>query len=205
MRATSMSGLQRFTSSMKTSPGSPHCQAAEQIRSKTSRAGRRSVASPVRGLMKACSPPDSTACMNASVTLTEMLKFSRNPGRVLQRMKSIASAWSTLRMAMFAPRRRPPCLMTLVALSKTSMNEIGPEATPPVERTTSPLGRSREKLNPVPPPDWWMNAMLRSAEKMPSIESSTGSTKQAESWPRSVPAFISVGEFGRNSSEDISA
>jgi hypothetical protein len=30
--------------------------------------------------------------------------------------------------------------------------------------------------------------------------SSTGRTKQAESRPSSVPAFISVGEFGTNSS-----
>jgi len=30
------------------------------------------------------------------------------------------------------------------------------------------------------------------------MESLTGRTKQAESWPRAVPAFISVGEFGRN-------
>ncbi len=28
--------------------------------------------------------------------------------------------------------------------------------------------------------------------------SSTGSTKQAESWPRGRPAFIRVGEFGMN-------
>lgn len=34
---------------------------------------------------------------------------------------------------------------------------------------------------------------------MPSIESSTGITKQAESWPMPVPAFINVGEFGKNS------
>jgi hypothetical protein len=28
--------------------------------------------------------------------------------------------------------------------------------------------------------------------------SSTGSTKQADSWPSGRPAFISVGEFGSN-------
>jgi putative hemolysin len=33
------------------------------------------------------------------------------------------------------------------------LEEIGPEATPPVVRTVSFLGRRREKLNPVPPPD----------------------------------------------------
>jgi hypothetical protein len=33
--------------------------------------------------------------------------------------------------------------------------------------------------------------------KIPSIESSTGRTKHAESCPPGVPAFIRVGEFGR--------
>jgi len=33
-------------------------------------------------------------------------------------------------------------------------DETGPEATPVVDRTKSPFGRSREKENPVPPPDW---------------------------------------------------
>ncbi len=41
------------------------------------------------------------------------------------------------------------------------MKETGPEATPIVERTMSFLGRSREKENPVPPPDWWTSAMAR--------------------------------------------
>ena len=77
------------------------------------------------------------------------------------------------------------------------MNETGPEATPPVERTTSPEGRKREKEKPVPPPDWWIFAIRAKVSKIPSIESSTGSTKQAESCPRDRPAFISVGELGK--------
>ena len=40
------------------------------------------------------------------------------------------------------------------------MKDTGPEATPMVERTVSPSVRSREKENPVPPPDWWTSAML---------------------------------------------
>ncbi len=63
---------------------------------------------------------------------------------------------------MFAPRRVPPCFTASVDASYTSMNDTGPDATPIVERTTSPLGRRREKPNPVPPPDWWISAMLRS-------------------------------------------
>lgn len=41
------------------------------------------------------------------------------------------------------------------------------------------------------------------ARKIPGIESSTGMTKQAESWPIGRPAFISVGELGMKSSDDI--
>ena len=83
------------------------------------------------------------------------------------------------------------------------MNDTGPEATPPVDRTTSFLGLRREKLNPVPPPDWWIKAMFLTVSNMSAIESSTGSTKHADNCPIEVPAFIRVGEFGRNSNLDI--
>ena len=53
---------------------------------------------------------------------------------------------------MFAPRRVPPCFTTSVAASKALMKLTGPDATPPVEPTTSPSGRSLENANPVPPP-----------------------------------------------------
>jgi len=56
-------------------------------------------------------------------------------------------------MPMLAPRRVPPCFTTSVEASYSFINETGPDATPIVERTTSFLGRSREKENPVPPPD----------------------------------------------------
>jgi hypothetical protein len=68
-----------------------------------------------------------------------------------------------------------------------------------VRCTRSPLGRSREKEKPVPPPDWWITAMRLAASKMLSRSSSTGSTKQAASWPSGVAAFISAGLLGRNS------
>ena len=56
----------------------------------------------------------------------------------------------------------PPCFTTSVEASYSDMKEMGPLATPIVERTTSFFGRSREKLNPVPPPDWCTSAMARS-------------------------------------------
>ena len=65
--------------------------------------------------------------------------------------------------------------------------------------TMSSLGRSREKEKPVPPPLLWMSAMFLTESKILSIESSTGRTKQAESWPRGLPAFMSVGVLGMNS------
>ena len=99
--------------------------------------------------------------MNASVTATEMLKLVILVMSSLQAMNSRMSGWSTRRMPMLAPRRVPPCLTTSVDASNSYMNDTGPEATPMVERTMSFLGRSREKLKPVPPPDWWTSAMAR--------------------------------------------
>ena len=62
---------------------------------------------------------------------------------------------------MFAPRRVPPCLTTSVEASYSRMKETGPDATPIVERTVSPSGRSRENEKPVPPPDWCTRAIAR--------------------------------------------
>ena len=70
---------------------------------------------------------------------------------------------------------------------------------PVVDMTTSFAGRRREKEKPVPPPDLWIRAVYFTASKISSMESPTGSTKQAESCPSSRPAFIRVGELGRNS------
>ena len=52
---------------------------------------------------------------------------------------------------------------------------------------------------PVPPPVLCIRAVDLIASKIDSIESSTGTTKHAESCPKSFPAFIKVGEFGMNS------
>ena len=93
--------------------------------------------------------------------------------------------------------------MTSVAVSYTRMKLAGPDATPPVVRTTSPSGRRRLNAKPVPPPDWWISAVCFTLVKMQSRSSSMGSTKQADSCWRSLPAFINVGEFGRNSKRRI--
>jgi hypothetical protein len=85
------------------------------------------------------------------------------------------------------------------------MNESGPSVVPPDERTRSPCGRRREKLNPVPPPAFWISAVALIESKMPSIESSTGSTKHADNIPIERPEFISVGLFGMNRHVAISS
>ena len=91
--------------------------------------------------------------MKASVTATEMLKLVMPPSS-LQSMNSRMSGWSTRSTPMLAPRRVPPCFTASVAALKTRRNETGPEARPPVERTMSFRGRSRENAKPVPPPDF---------------------------------------------------
>ena len=67
-------------------------------------------------------------------------------------MKSKISGWSYLNIPILAPLLLPPCLITSVATSNTRMNEIGPEATPPVDFTISSEGRIPENEKPVPPP-----------------------------------------------------
>ena len=55
----------------------------------------------------------------------------------------------------------------------------------------------------MPPPNFWTSACAREALVMPSIVSSNGSTKQADSVPWAVPAFMIVGELGRKSKPAI--
>jgi len=104
---------------------------------------------------------------------------------------------------MLAPLLVPPCFMTSVAMLKTLMNDTGPLAAPIVDATISSFGLRCEKEKPVPPPVWWIRAVSFTLSKIESSESSTGRTKQAESWPSSLPAFIRAGELGRNSRFDI--
>jgi len=137
--------------------------------------------------------------MNLSVRPTDRLKLVMALLSVLHEMKSRMSGWSTLRIPMLAPRRLPPCFTTPVAASKAWRKDMGPLATPPVDRTTSLLGRSREKLKPVPPPDLWIRAAFLMVSKILSMESSIGRTKQADSCCSSWPAFISVGELKQKS------
>ena len=137
-----------------------------------------------------------TAFMNLSVTATEMLKLLSLLPSNFASIKSNISGWSTRRIPIFAPRLVPPCFTASVAALKTSINETGPEDTPIVDLTTSFLGLNLEKEKPVPPPLLWIRAVFFIVSNMLSRESSTGSTKHADSCPSSLPAFINVGLFG---------
>jgi hypothetical protein len=190
--------------SKNTSPGSPLRHAFSTIWRNTVRARRFPADLRVRGLTSSYSSSRSTACMKRSVTATLMLKFCSATMSPFTLTNASISGCSTLRIAMFAPRRVPPCLIDSVAASYTRMNETGPLAMPPVLATMSPAGRRRLNANPVPPPDWWMSAVFLSVSKMPIIESSTGSTKHAELL-HGRPALPSVGEFGRNRNDVISS
>ncbi len=106
---------------------------------------------------------------------------------------------------MFAPRRTPPCFVASVAALNGRMNEIGPDATPDVDRTELPAARRRENENPVPPPVLCTSAIDLIASNTPSIVSGTGITKHALYWfePPGRPALTRHGVFGRNSSRTI--
>ena len=120
-------------------------------------------------------------------------------------IKSMISGWSTLSIPILAPLRVPPCFTVSVAASKAIMKDMGPLDTPLVEATVSFLGLNLEKEKPVPPPLLWIRAVFLMVSNIDSMESSTGRTKQAESCCSSRPAFIRVGEFGRNSRVVIAA
>ncbi len=191
-------GLAWLMGSKKARPGSPEAWAWRAISSHRAPASTSRTTWPVRGFLSGQPPPALTAAKKSRSTMTERLKLASRPGRSLARMNTSMSGWLTASRPMLAPRRVPPCLMASVAVSNTCMKLTGPELTPPVEATTSPAGRSWEKEKPVPPPDLWIRAVLFTASKMLSSESSTGSTKQAANWPRGRPAFMRVGELGRN-------
>src|SRR5689334_18914373 len=96
----------------------------------------------------------------------------------LQRMKSITSGWSALRMTILAARRVvPPDLIEPANESYPFMKETGPEAVPPPE-SCSLEERRTDRLVPVPNLNSMPSVLARS--RMDSIESLTELMKQAE-------------------------
>ncbi|OQA20681.1 MAG: hypothetical protein BWY60_01151 [Actinobacteria bacterium ADurb.Bin346] len=141
--------------------------------------------------------------MKDSVTPTDKLKLLSFELSSFALMNSRMSGWSTLKIPIFAPRLVPPCFIVSVAALNTVINDMGPLETPFVDRTTSFFGLIFEKEYPTPPPDFCINAVSFKASNIFSIESPTGSTKQAASCWSSLPAFINVGELGRKSRSAI--
>src|ERR671920_1568756 len=185
-------------------PGSAQRHAASEISRMSSRAGIGSpTGSPVARAIVRHSSSFSTACMNASVTRTELLAFwywidwkpspsidMSNPARArasafsssraLHQMNSRMSGWSTSRTTIFAARRvLPPDLIVPAHASAPRMNETGPDAVPPFE-SGSIEPRMFDRLMPEPEPPRKMLPSLVFQARIDSIVSSTERMKQAE-------------------------
>ena len=155
-------------------PGSAQRHAASAISRISSRAGIGSpTGSPVARAISRHSPSSSTACMNSSVTRTELFAFwywidlkpspsidmskpaSRSAAALssslaLHQMNSRMSGWSTSSTTIFAARRvLPPDLIVPAHESAPRMKETGPEAVPPLA-SGSIEPRMFERLMPEP-------------------------------------------------------
>src|ERR687893_526839 len=157
---------------------------------------------PVVAALSSQSAPSTTACMNSSVTRTELLAFwywrellslpSRsmsNPASrstralrsssALHQMKSWTSGWSASRMTIFAARRvAPPDLMVPAEASAPRMKLTGPEAVPP-PFSGSLEERMRDRFRPAPEPPLKIRPSSRYQLRIESISSSTARMKQA--------------------------
>src|ERR671920_486993 len=184
-------------------PGSAQRHAASEISRMSSRAGIGSpIGSPVVRAIVRHSSSFSTACMNASVTRTELLAFwywidwkpspsidMSNPARAralalssssaLHQMNSRMSGWSMSRTTIFAARRvLPPDLIVPAHESAPRMNDTGPEAVPPFD-SGSIDPRILERLMPEPEPPRKMRPSRVFQSRIESMLSSTLKMKQA--------------------------
>src|SRR5688500_6385071 len=183
-------------------PGSAHSHAALAIWRNRSRAFTVRMAVPSFTDTRSQSASSTTACMNSSVTRTELLAFwywiewlslpSRsmsNPASrsaralrsstALHQMKSSMSGWSTLRMTILAARRvLPPDLMVPAEASAPRMKLTGPDAVPP-PFSSSTDDRMFDRLMPDPEPPLKIVPSSTYQLRMESIWSSTWRMKQA--------------------------
>src|SRR5450756_1129795 len=203
-------------------PGSAHSQAAVEILRNSSRASTVSTTEPSARARSPKVPPFSTACMNSSLTRTEVLALwywtdtmslpprsmskpaSRN-ARILSSSRALVwtncsmSGWSTSRTTIFAARRvAPPDLMVPADASAPRMKEIGPLAVPP-EESSSLEDRMRERLSPAPEPPLKIIPSSRYQFRIASIVSSTDRMKQALTCcGDAVPTLNHTGELKEN-------
>ena len=184
-------------------PGSAHSHAAWAIWRHSSRALTVRSTSPVVTATRPQSASSATACMNSSVTRTELLAFwywienesapSRSMSKPLSRrtralrssltlhqMNSSTSGWSTSRMTILAARRvLPPDLIVPADASAPRMKLTGPDAVPP-PLSSSALERIFERLMPEPEPPLKMTPSSRYQLRIESIVSSTARMKHAD-------------------------
>src|SRR5439155_24460165 len=184
-------------------PGSAQRHAASAISRMSSRAPIGSpIGSPVTRAIVRHSLSFSTACMNSSVTRTELLAFwywidvkpspsmdmskparasasAFSSSRALHQMKSRISGWWTSRTTILAARRvLPPDLMVPAHESAPRMNDTGPLAVPPL--ASGSIGpRIFERLIPEPEPPRKMLPSLVFHSRIDSMLSSTLRMKQA--------------------------
>src|ERR687890_276371 len=184
-------------------PGSAQRHAASEISRISSRAGTVSVGSPVVREISGQSSSFSTACMNSSVTRTELLAFwywiewnpspsidMSNPASrsaaalssslALHQMNSRMSGWSTSSTTIFAARRvLPPDLIVPAHASAPRMKDTGPLAVPPL-LSGSIEPRIFDRLIPDPEPPRKIRPSLVFQSRIDSMLSSTLRMKQAE-------------------------
>src|SRR3954466_14477497 len=184
-------------------PGSAHSQVASEICRMRSRARTVLTMEPSMTARRFQSASSTTACMNSSVTRTELLAFwywmevMSLPSRLmskpaasraraffssvaLHQMNSSMSGWSTLRMTILAARRvLPPDLMVPADASAPRMKLTGPDAVPP-PLSSSTLERILLRLMPEPEPPLKIVPSSTYQLRMESIWSSTERMKQAD-------------------------
>src|SRR5699024_615701 len=183
-------------------PGSAHSHAALAILPMSSRASTSSMTEPSIREVSPKSVPSATACVNSSVTRTELFAFwyctewmsapprsmskpASRSARILSSSRDLVSTnssmsgWSTSRTTILAARRvAPPDLIVPAEASAPRMKETGPEAVPP-EESSSLEERIRERFRPAPEPPLKMKPSSLYQFRIESMESSTERMKQA--------------------------
>ena len=201
-------------------PGSAHSQAAFAILLNSSRASTSSMTSPVIRARSPNWPPSKTACMNSSLTRTELFAFwyctevmslpprsmskpaSRSArilfsSRALVSTNSSMSGWSMSSTTILAARRvAPPDLMVPAEASAPRMKLTGPDAVPPELRSNSFDERIFDRFSPAPEPPLKIMPSSRYQFRIDSMESSTERMKQALTCcGAAVPTLNQTGEL----------
>ena len=183
-------------------PGSAQRHAASAISRMSSRAGTVATGSPLTRPTRCQSWSCSTACMNSSVSRTELFAFwywmerkpspsidMSNPASrsaaalssslALHQMNSRMSGWSTSSTTILAARRvLPPDLIVPAQASAPRMKETGPDAVPPLlSGSIEPRMFDRLMPDPEPPRKIFPSRVFQS--RMDSIVSSTLRMKHA--------------------------